>query len=134
MWKNIKVEGYEDLYMVNENGNVLSLNYRNLGISKEVKTKTDKKGYIHIRLHKDTTQKQIGIHRVVALTFLEKPSFKCEVNHKDGIKSNNNVENLEWITRSENIKHAFKLGLRQRLIGELNPNYKHGNNIVKCND
>lgn len=68
------------------------------------------------------------IHRIVAETFIENHLNKLKVNHKNGIKSDNRVENLEWVTDSENMQHASKNGLLNIYIryGEKNPNYKHG--------
>lgn len=52
------------------------------------------------------------VHRLVAEAFLQKPDYKCEVNHKDGCKQNNAVQNLEWLTRSKNVSHAYRTRLR----------------------
>lgn len=54
------------------------------------------------------------VHRLVAKAFLEKPDGKDFVNHIDGVKQNNNASNLEWCTRSENMKHAYRHGLKSQ--------------------
>lgn len=64
------------------------------------------------------------LHRVVANAFIEKVPGKEFVNHKDGVKTNNNVRNLEWCTKSENQLHAISYGLRKRPTGTLNPRCK----------
>ena len=71
------------------------------------------------------------IHRLVAQAFL--PNEKEQVNHKDGNKLNNHVDNLQWVTQSENMKHAYDTGLLVPYdrSGENNPNYKHGNRMKK---
>ncbi len=61
------------------------------------------------------------VHRLVALSFLENKENKKTVNHKDGNKENNNLENLEWATYSENHKHAFKIGLKKPRKGKDHP-------------
>lgn len=60
------------------------------------------------------------VHRVIAKAFLPVENGKDFVNHKDGHKENNSVENLEWCTRSENMEHAYKMGLKTSPIGEKN--------------
>lgn len=60
------------------------------------------------------------VHRIVALTFTPNPENKLEVNHIDGVKTNNCVNNLEWNTRSENVNHSFAQGLNTPRQGEKN--------------
>ena len=70
-------------------------------------------GYLTITLTTNNKKVFIKIHRIVSEKFLTCPDETYVVNHKDGIKTNNNVENLEWVSRSENAKHAFRLGLNK---------------------
>jgi hypothetical protein len=85
---------------------------------KVLKTSDHGDGYRQIGLMmKSGKQKMIREHRLFAICFLENPEDKSEVNHIDGIKSNNSLSNLEWTTRSENIRHADRTGLRN-ILGE----------------
>lgn len=68
-----------------------------------------RKGYLQIRIEKRT----VKIHRLVALNFLPNPFGLSEVNHKDGNKLNNKIENLEWVSSGDNQRHSYKLGLRE---------------------
>lgn len=70
-------------------------------------------GYFQIRPRKNNIYKNLYIHRLVAQAFIPNPSQKLEVNHKDGNTQNNNVDNLEWVTRSENMEYAYKTGLQK---------------------
>ena len=80
------------------------------------------KGYSRISFGKKT----IALHRLIALTFLPNPNNFKEVNHKNGVKTDNNAGNLEWCTRSQNMKHAYDIGLHPGVIlrGEKSPNWK----------
>jgi hypothetical protein len=69
------------------------------------------KGYLTIRIPINGEYRSVGQHRLLAESFIPNPENKTEVNHKNGIKNDNRLENLEWVTRSENIKHAFATGL-----------------------
>lgn len=116
-WREIK--GFEGRYAVSNLGRVKSLprlvNNHTGEINlkgKILKQRPDNKGYMRIDIKDNSGKKKyMGIHRVVALTFIDNPLNKPQVNHIDGNKSNNNVDNLEWVTNSENQIHAYKRGL-----------------------
>lgn len=72
----------------------------------------------------DGRQHTKPVHRLVALAFIPNPANKETVNHIDGDKSNNRVENLEWCSRTEQMNHAYRLGLKKRAKGSANPNAK----------
>ena len=69
-------------------------------------------GYLRVAIYTNDRIYQMSIHRLVATAFIENPKNKPEVNHKDGNKTNNSVQNLEWVTTSENVSHAFKTELK----------------------
>ena len=81
---------------------------------------TDNKGYYRCCLSKNGNNKTVKVHRIVAETFIPNPNNLAQVNHIDGNKQNNNVDNLEWCSQSENMKHAYKNGLK-KINGERNP-------------
>ena len=72
----------------------------------------DKNGYVWVSLPRNNKFRTYLVHRLVAGMFIPNPMFYKEINHIDGNKTNNNVYNLEWCTRSQNIKHAFAMGLK----------------------
>ncbi|MDG6143071.1 NUMOD4 motif-containing HNH endonuclease [Lactococcus formosensis] len=102
-WKKIK--GYQN-YEVSDFGNIR--NSRGL----VMKQRTTYRGYKEIGLRNGKVQKFHLVHRLVAQAFLEEIPSKNYVNHIDGNKTNNSVENLEWVTQSENKKHAVRTGLQ----------------------
>lgn len=107
------VPGYEGLYEVSSDGRVWSLNYHRQGIRKELKGKLDKNGYHEVGLRKDGKKISYRAHRLIALTFIPNPDNMPQVNHKDAIKTNNSIDNLEWCTCLENIQHSWDMGLRK---------------------
>lgn len=104
IWKD--VVGYEGLYKVSNTGELYSF-YTN----KILSPTNQKSGYFNYTITKNKVKNVIGAHRIVALAFLENKENKPCVNHKNAIKKDNRVENLEWATHKENIQHAIKLGL-----------------------
>lgn len=105
IWKDIP--NYEGLYMVSSFGRVKRIGFR----GKVIKSHLNDSGYYSTVLCKEAKSKNFRNHRLVAMAFLLNPENKLTVNHKNGIKTDNRVINLEWATRSENIKHAIKMGL-----------------------
>lgn len=91
-------------------------------------------GYLFFSICKDGQRKNMKVHRLVASSFIPNPNNYPVVNHINGIKADNRVENLEWCTYSENTLHAFRTGLLKPQItmkgrfGKLNPNSKS----IKC--
>lgn len=104
IWKDIK--GYEGRYEVSNMGRVKSLNYRRSGKSGILKSEDNGNGYFAVNLRKDNKNWHISVHRLVALTFLPNYENFPEVNHKDEIKDNNNLNNLEWCTTSYNVNYG----------------------------
>lgn len=106
-----EVPGYER-YLIDRSGNVYSTHSKRL-----LKQEVDKDGYRRVTLTMGGKSKHFGVHRLVAMAYINNPKAAPEVNHKDGNKENNDVSNLEWVTTRENIQHAIKLGLRENRPG-----------------
>lgn len=125
IWKDIK--GYEGLYQVSNLGRVKSLerilHYCD-GRHRPVKEKllscgVCKVGYRQVKLRLNKKTKTHYVHRLVANTFILNLESKPQVNHKDGNKINNNIDNLEWVTHSENLQHSYdKLGRKGYWTGK----------------
>lgn len=123
------IEGYEGLYAVTKDGRVWSYLKKGKGghigkwktLSKCGNGNKKNNLYYTVSLHKNGKTKRRRVHRLVAQTYIPNPKNKPEINHIDGNKFNNNVYNLEWNTRLENIEHAIRTGLYL-----YNPKYKNG--------
>lgn len=106
--ENWKILTFNSNYEVSNLGKL-----RNAKTKKELKFRDNGHGYLGAYLYNKGKRKVEYIHRLVAYCFIPNIDNKEEVNHKDGDKSNNCVYNLEWVTKSENIKHSYKTGLRK---------------------
>lgn len=128
IWRD--VAEYEGYYQVSNLGNVRSVertvarsNYFVVLKSQVLKPAIRTAGYLFVNLSKDSKVKTKNIHRLVADAFLPNPQCKQEVNHKNGNKTDNNINNLEWCSRSENMIHSYDV-LGNRRFGKDNPRAK----------
>ena len=127
IWK--KLDGiFGEIYEISNTGEIRSINWKDC-LERErkgriLKFSLDKKGYPRIKLTRKGTFKSERIHRLVAKAFLLNELNLPQVNHKDGIKTNNNVENLEWCTNSFNQKHAYINGLIKAKVGKDSSRFK----------
>lgn len=103
IWKDIK--GFEGKYQVSNKGNVRSLKYNQQNVIKNIKPVL-KKGYWHVCLYKYNQCKLYPIHRLVGIAFIPNPNNLPIINHKDEVKTNNNVDNLEWCTNEYNLNYG----------------------------
>lgn len=108
------IEGY-DLYYVSDEGKIYSDKYKE---RRELSHRKNRKGYLYVNLCKNGKYKSVSVHRIVAKAFLKNFDPCLEINHIDGNKENNNISNLECVTRSSNIRHAFANKLNVAKSGE----------------
>lgn len=139
IWKDLK--GYEGLYKISSLGKIKSLDRKRycghkgskpqLRKGRILKQHYDYLGYKRVRLSKNSTTKTLTLHRLLAINFIENPYNKPNINHIDGNKSNNSLDNLEWCTQKENSQHAFKTGLSKARKGENSNLSKLNENDIK---
>jgi hypothetical protein len=108
------LDGYDGKYQIYSDGTILSLKNNHLKMREipyKMNQRLDKNGYLTVCISHKSYHKPIKVHRLVALSFIENPNNYPIVNHKNGIKTDNRVENLEWCTNDYNIAHAKQNGL-----------------------
>lgn len=138
IWKDI--EGFEGYYQVSNCGDIKSLdryticNRSGTQFARHVPERilrqtSDCDGYFRINLIKDNHERGFAVHRLVAQAFIPNPENKPTVNHIDGNKQNNCVDNLEWATYQEQNDHAVRLGLRSSET--MRPAYEKSMTIIK---
>lgn len=120
IWKDIP--GFNGKYQASNLGNIRSMNYNGTNIVKNM-SQYNSRGYLACKLTLNGINKRYLVHRLILLTF-NGSNEKNEVNHKDGNKHNNKIDNLEWCTRSENILHAYRTGLKIAKSGDEHPKSK----------
>jgi hypothetical protein len=146
IWKDIT--DYLGYYQVSNLGNVRSLErtvtyelktksgtvVNKVYKAKNLKTYIGTHGYYSVGFHVNKINVTVNIHRLVAEAFIPNPDNKPEVNHKDGVKINNNVFNLEWVTQSENMKHSYNTGLQQPTwTGKFGIEHPESKSVIQLN-
>ena len=106
IWKDI--QGYEGRYQISNLGNVKSLNYRNSKRSQNLVPKVNNYGYKWVELSNGIERKQLLIHRLVALAFIDNPLNYPIINHKDENPLNCTADNLEWCTNKYNVEYSME--------------------------
>jgi len=142
IWKDI--EEYEGIYQISSHGRVKSLKRIVVGpshIGGEIKIKgrirknhLRKDSYMGISLNKEGHCNSFLIHRLVANAFILNSENKPDINHKNGVKTDNRVENLEWCTSTENLKHAYRIGLKKankNLLGKYGATHPTSKDIIQ---
>lgn len=113
------IPGYEGIYQATSNGEIYALPRTWVTYRKGVQghngyfvSKVNLKGYLYTKLTNSKSKRKTWlVHRLIALAYIENIENKKEVNHINGVKSDNRVENLEWCTHQENCKHREDMGL-----------------------
>lgn len=149
-WRNLMIEKHSDKslngeiwksilgfsrYEASNFGRVRALNYKNSGLIKILKP-AESNGYLKTVLINDNGKyKSLSIHKIITLAFYGERMQGQEVNHKDGNKLNNSIINLEYCTRSDNVKHSYDNGLQSPMRGEDNASSKLTDKdviMIKC--
>lgn len=139
LWMPVPILGYGDNYLISNYGKLKTVDRfvkRTDGYISEKKSKNvtifkNQSGYETASLCKKNSKIKIFIHRIVAMAFIENKENKSQVNHKNGIRHDNNVDNLEWCTPKENVNHSYKiLGKKHNCIGLFN---KGGKKVAMYN-
>lgn len=119
VWKDIV--GYEGMYQVSSLGNIRSMKNNKIRL---LQPGINTGGYKQVTLLMNGVPKSARVHRIVASAFIQKTDKQTEVNHINGVKTDNRVENLEWVSRETNMQHAYDFGLKKKMYGAKNGSAK----------
>lgn len=109
--REIKFRAWDTKYEVGDDGSVWSLDFNHTGTRQRMRHYLDQDGYPYVFLQNKGTRTKLVIHRAVAKLFLSvPPTLKHQVNHKDGVRHNGDISNLEWVTSRENTIDGWKRG------------------------
>jgi hypothetical protein len=111
-WKD--VIGYAGRYRVSNTGKIHSMKRYGVIRTKELRQSPQVGGYLKVSLSVGSAKKTLTVHSIVAQAFLGNRPHGLDINHKDGNKANNRADNLEYITRGQNLSHAYRHGLNSR--------------------
>lgn len=118
VWKSI--DGYEN-YMISNLGRVKSLNYNHTGEERVLRCGANKDGYHIVGLYKNGKRRMFRVNRLVAQTFIPNPENKPRVDHINTIRTDNRVDNLRWVTDTENSNNPItKQNMSTSRIGNQN--------------
>lgn len=115
----------DERYSIDNDGNIYSTNYKNSGKVRMLSPALDAKGYLKTVLHGKSTR----VHRFIAVHLVPNPEGLPHINHKNGVKTDNRVENLEWCTNKSNIEHAYRMGLIKT-----KSKWEHHNSVLSQSD
>lgn len=121
-WRDVL--GFEELYQVSNLGNVRTVKRGEATVMAQEKQQN---GYLSVHLRNRGIERRASVHRLVAEAFIPNPDGLRDVNHKNGIKTDNRLENLEWMSHSDNIKHQYQV-LKTGRYGHL---YKPTEPLIK---
>ncbi|HEX9060879.1 MAG TPA: HNH endonuclease signature motif containing protein [Clostridia bacterium] len=112
--REIKYMNFGKKYEIGNDGSVLSLDYNHTGTRKELHQYKDQDGYWYVVLNINGKRTKEMVHRLVAELFIPQIEGKTQVNHKNGVRTDNWVENLEWVTHQENVLHGWRSNGRKQ--------------------
>lgn len=123
IWKSVK--GFEGFYEASNLGRVKSIKRTSIDsigrkriFRERILKQFSRQGYLRVSIYSNTIFKSARVSRIVAEAFILNPENKPQINHINGIKIDNSIENLEWATAKENVNHAYKTGLKIGRRGE----------------